>query len=454
MKVLMLTWEYPPRSVGGLARHVEDLSSALAETNNEIHVVTVGSEDTPEYEIVGGVHIHRFEPYPVNTPDFVTWVLQLNVKMLEVVAGLFRTQGTFDIVHAHDWLTAFAGASIKHGYHIPLIATIHATEAGRNNGLHNEHQRYIGSVEWWLAYEAWRIIVCSKHMKSEIIGLFNAPGDKIDIVPNGVNAKVFENLQIEPGFKNRFAFDYEKIVLFVGRLVQEKGVQVLIESAPAIIRAFPDAKFVIAGKGPMEGELKHRAQTTGLGDKIMFTGYIDDETRNKLYAVSSVAVFPSLYEPFGIVALEGMAAGTPVVVSDTGGLSEIVTHGENGMKAYPGNANSLANNIIRLLTDEVYAGQIKDKAKTLVKKVYDWRAIANNTIALYERVLREYKKSPWSRERKKPRVWDYAMSFVTSRYEAPERMEETKIGEVDSRLGEYDLVGSRILANNHREGGN
>ncbi|HHX95145.1 MAG TPA: glycosyltransferase family 4 protein, partial [Clostridia bacterium] len=188
--------------------------------------------------------------------------------------------------------------------------------------------------------------------------------------------------------------------------------------------------------------------------KIMFTGYIDDETRNKLYAVSSVAVFPSLYEPFGIVALEGMAAGTPVVVSDTGGLSEIVTHGENGMKAYPGNANSLANNIIRLLTDEVYAAQIKDKAKKLVTKVYDWRAIANNTIALYERVLREYKKSPWSRERKKPRVWDYAMSFVTSRYEAPERMAETKIGEVDSRLGEYDLVGSRILTNNHREGGN
>jgi len=450
----MLSWEYPPRSVGGLARHVEDLSSAIAETNNEIHVVTVGCEDSPEYEIVGGINIHRFEPYPVNSYDFITWILQLNVKMQEVVSRLFRTHGHFDIVHAHDWLTAFAGAAAKHAYQIPLIATIHATEAGRNNGLHNEHQRYIGSVEWWLAYEAWRIIVCSKHMQREIEGLFSAPRDKIAILPNGVNAKKFENLKIEHGFKRRFAFDYEKIVLFVGRLVQEKGVQVLIESAPAILSAVPDAKFVIAGKGPMEGELRHRAFATGLGDKIMFAGYIDDDTRNKLYSIASVAVFPSLYEPFGIVALEAMAAGTPVVAADTGGLSEIITHGENGLKAYPGNANSLANNVIHLLKDEVYAAQIKSKAKGLVKEVYDWRAIAKNTTALYDSVLKEYRRSPWSRQGRRPRVWDYAMSFVTSRYEAPERNQLQHESTAESNLGRYDLVNSRIWANNHREGGN
>lgn len=449
----MLSWEYPPRSVGGLARHVEDLSAAIAESNNEIHVVTVGSEDSPEYEIVGGVHIHRFEPYPVDTPDFFTWILQLNVKMQEVIARLVRTQGHFDIVHSHDWLTAFAGAAAKHAYQIPLIATIHATEAGRNNGLHNDHQRYIGSVEWWLAYEAWRIIVCSKHMRNEIEGLFSAPRDKIDILPNGVNAKKFESLKIEPGFKSKFASDFEKIVLFVGRLVQEKGVQILIESAPAIIRAFPNAKFVIAGKGPIEGELRNRAQATGLGDKIMFAGYIDDDTRNKLYSVASVAVFPSLYEPFGIVALEAMAAGTPVVVADTGGLSEIVTHGEDGLKAYRGNANSLANNVVRLLTDEVYSEQIKTKAEKLVKEVYDWRAIAKNTVILYEKVLREYQRSPWSRQGRKQRVWDYAMSFVTSRYEDPEGTIAVDEGEAAANIQRYDLVNSRISANNLREGG-
>lgn len=449
----MLSWEYPPRSVGGLARHVEDLASAIAEINDEIHVVTVGSEDLPEYEIVGGVHIHRFEPYPVNSYDFNTWILQLNVKMQEVVARLFRTHGYFDIVHAHDWLTAFAGAATKHAFQIPLIATIHATEAGRNNGLHNEHQRYIGSVEWWLAFEAWRIIVCSKHMEKEIEGLFNTPRDKVAILPNGVDARQFEGLKIEPGFKNRFAFDYEKIVLFVGRLVQEKGVQVLIDSAPAILGAVPDAKLVIAGKGPMERELRRRAQSTGLGDKIMFAGYIDDDTRNKLYALASVAVFPSLYEPFGIVALEAMAAGAPVVVADTGGLSEIITHGEDGLKAYPGNANSLANNIVHLLSDEVYAAHIKSKAKGLVRDVYDWRTIAKSTTNLYDKVLKEYRRSSWSRQGKRPKVWDFAMSLVTSRYEAPDRAGLQQEAARDAAAGRYDLVNSRISANNLREGG-
>ena len=456
LRILMLTWEYPPKSVGGIARHVEDLAAAIAETNNEIHVVTVGAEDAPEYEIVGGVHVHRFEPYPVNAPDFLTWILQLNVKMQETVARMVRNEGSFDIVHAHDWLVAFAGAAAKHAYQIPLVATIHATEAGRNHGLHNDHQRYIASVEWWLAYEAWRIIVCSNHMQEEVQRVFNAPRDKTMVLPNGVDAQKFETLNIEPGFKSRYAFDYEKIIFFVGRLVQEKGVQVLIDSAPAILRACPEAKFVIAGKGPMEEERRRQAQACGLGDKIHFTGYIDDDTRNKLYGVSSVAVFPSLYEPFGIVALEAMAAGTPVVVSDTGGLSEIITHGENGLKAYPGNANSLGNNVIRLLTDEAYAGQIRNRAGCLVKEVYDWRTIAGNTLDLYESILKEYRRSPWSRQNKKSKVWDYAKFFVTSRYEIPEQG-SSQINENEavnsSDRGSFDLVNMRIAANNLRERG-
>lgn len=456
VRILMLSWEYPPRSIGGLARHVEDLSLAIAETNNDIHVVTVGAEDTPEYEIVSGVHVHRFEPYPVNAPDFLTWVLQLNVKMQETTARIVRNEGYFDIVHAHDWLAAFAGAAAKHAYQIPLIATIHATEAGRNHGLHNDHQRYIASVEWWLAYEAWRIIVCSNHMQHEIERVFSAPRDKIVVLPNGVDARKFESLKVEPGFKRKYAFDYEKIVFFVGRLVQEKGVHVLIDSAPAILRACPEAKFVIAGRGPMEGELRHRARVSGLEDKICFTGYIDDDTRNKLYDISSVAVFPSLYEPFGIVALEAMAAGTPVVVSDTGGLSEIITHGENGLKAYPGNANSLSHNVIRLLQDEAYANEISGRANQLVKDVYDWRTIAKNTVALYEKVLKEYRRSPWSRQGKKSRVWDYAMSLMTSRYEMPETRTAEAVQQEETRSsdrGKYDLVNMRIAANNLRDRG-
>jgi len=322
-----------------------------------------------------------------------------------------------------------------------------------NQGLHNDQQRYISSIEWWLTYEAWKVIVCSRHMKNEVQGVFNVPGDKVEIIPNGVKTEKFRAVNIEPGFKNRFARDDEKVVFFVGRLVREKGVQVLIESAPSILHAFPNAKFVIAGKGPMEGELHYRARAMGLEDKILFTGYIDDETRNKLYSVSTVAVFPSLYEPFGIVALEAMAAGTPVVVSDTGGLSEIVTHGDNGLKAYPGNANSLANNIVRLLTDEVYAAQIKNRAGRLVKEVYDWSAIAQRTLSLYNSILREYRRSPWSEQSAINRIWSYAVSLMMPRSKTPEYWEE-RDEQFDSYHGRhYDLVNYRIAANNHWEGG-
>ena len=204
-------------------------------------------------------------------------------------------------------------------------------------------------------------------------------------------------------------------------------MQVLIQSAPTILRAYPNAKFIIAGKGPMSEELKYRVKIMGLEEKVYFAGYIDDETRNKLYSTASVAVFPSLYEPFGIVALEGMAAKTPVVVSDVGGLSEIITHGVDGLKAYPGNANSLANNIIRLLTDEVYAAQIEKKASQLVR-TYDWNTIAADTLDIYSKVLDEYRRSPWKQSNTFGRVWDFALSKMNSR-EKSSGMEYEKVVE-------------------------
>ncbi|KUK10323.1 MAG: Glycosyl transferase, group 1 [Clostridia bacterium 41_269] len=457
MRILMLSWEYPPRSVGGLARHVEDLASAIADTRNEIHIVTCGTEETPEYEIVNGVHVHRFMPYPLSTPDFHTWVLQMNVKMLENVMKLINRDGPFDIVHAHDWLAAFAGAAVKHAYQVPLVATLHATEAGRNHGLHNDQQRYISSVEWWLAYEGWKVIVCSMHMKNEVHGIFSVPLDKITVIPNGVRAEKFISVFVEHGFKNRFAREEEKIIFFVGRLVPEKGVQVLIESAAQILFTYPNAKFVIAGDGPMKNELCGLAKSRGLENKILFTGYVDDETRNKLYKIASVAVFPSFYEPFGIVALEAMAAGTPVVVSDTGGLSEIIIHGQNGLKAYPGNPDSLASNIIRLLTDEIYAEQISKGALRIVREVYDWNAIAEKTIKLYKVILKEHRRTPWGMQRPLDRFWNYALSFISQKEHEQEFKGEIKENEdfQGSYLGrDYDLVNYRIAANNHREGGN
>lgn len=451
MRVLMLSWEYPPKSVGGLARHVEDLSTSLAAEGHHVHVITCGTQGVPAYQVHHGVHIHRVEPYAVNAIDFLTWILQLNLRMLEYAMVLMQENAGFDLVHCHDWLVAFAGRALKHAYQLPLVATIHATEAGRNQGLHNDMQRYISSVEWWLTYEAWRVIVCSEHMRHEVRGVFQIPPDKVAIIPNGVKPEKFRSAQPPPHFRERFAQPWEQIVFFVGRLVREKGVHVLLDAAPQVLASSPDAKFVVAGTGPMEGQLKHQARTLGIADKVCFTGYIDDHTRNHLYRNAKVAVFPSLYEPFGIVALEGMAAGTPVVVSDTGGLNEIVTHGVTGLKAYTGDSASLAGNISAVLRDASFAEQLKQNATRLVEEVYDWRQIARRTAQVYLAVYSEYRRSPWQMGRNPiQRVRRYAQSLVGNRGGG---IQEGGIQEMPVHHSRYSLIEHRVNAvHYHREG--
>ena len=393
MRVMMLSWEYPPISVGGLARHVQDLSEALVEQGEEVHVITQGEQQ--KTEILKGVHVHRVETYPLDPPDFLTWVMQLNIRFLEEGSKLLQ-QKKFNIVHAHDWLSAFCGRGLKHAFKLPLVATIHATESGRNQGLHNGLQEYIHSVEWWLAYEAWNLIVCSKHMFYEVQRLFNLPSDKIHIIPNGVNIRNFK-LKENQRFSRYNPND--KLILYVGRLVREKGIQVLLHAAPRILAEFPQARFVIAGKGPMEGELKHITNVLGIGHRVHFAGYVDDDTRNELYQQAAAAAFPSLYEPFGIVALEAMATRTPVIVSDTGGFHEIVEHGVTGMKAYPGNTQSLADNILAVFRDRDLSQKLSDNGYRLVINKYSWDHIAELTRDLYNHVWREYRGSDWVRDR-------------------------------------------------------
>lgn len=385
----MYSWEYPPRSVGGLAQHVQDLTTALVSQGNEVHLITCGGQGLPVYDNIQGVQVHRVTPFSIAAPDFKTWILQLNLAMLEYTFTLLSNlEGEIDLVHNHDWLTAYAARVVKHSHNVPLVATIHATEYGRNHGLHTDEQRYISDVEWWLTYEAWRVIVCSRYMEQELYQVFQLPRDKLRVIPNGVLPEKFAVRKTDPEFRNKYAHPDQKIVFFVGRLVQEKGVQVLLEAMPKVLSYNPKTKLVIGGKGPSEHYLRQRSQELGIDHNVYFTGYIDDATRNKLYQSADVAVVPSLYEPFGIVALEAMAAGTPLVVSDTGGLREIIQHEVNGLKAYTGSANSLADNILRFLCDPAFARKAQVRASQEVEEIYNWQEIAKQTSEVYEDVVR------------------------------------------------------------------
>lgn len=295
----------------------------------------------------------------------------------------------FDVIHAHDWLTAYAGKTLKTAYGIPLVSTIHATEAGRNSGIQGETQKYINDTEWMLTYESSEVIVNSNYMKNELQRLFGLPYEKINVVPNGVNINLFNGIERDYDFRRQYAMDNEKIILFMGRLVYEKGIQNLIAAMPKILHNYHDAKLVICGKGGMLNELRNQANSLGLGNKVYFAGYMNSKNVQKMYKCADISVFPSTYEPFGIVALEAMLSGTPVVVSDVGGLNEIVDHGINGMKSYAGNPNSLADSILSLLFDPKLCANIVKNAGAKVRKDYNWQKIAQDTHFTYQKAICE-----------------------------------------------------------------
>ncbi|MGE4284271.1 MAG: glycosyltransferase family 4 protein [Clostridia bacterium] len=398
MKVLMLSWEYPPQIIGGISRVVHDLAQNLGQQGHEIHVVTCWEQNTREIEKDKNVVVHRIHTYDIQANNFIDWVMHLNFAFIEYSIKLLNSIGKVDIIHAHDWIVAYSARVIKHAYKIPLICTVHATEYGRNQGIHNEVQGYINNMEWWFTYEAWKVICNSRYMKNEIRNIFNLPDNKIQVIPNGINIDSFRKSEINYDFRRNYASDSEKIIFFVGRLVQEKGVHILIDAIPKIMKNYHDVKVIIAGKGSQLENLRQKVHYMGIGHKVYFTGYVNEEDLRKLYACADIAVFPSVYEPFGIVALEAMAANIPVVVTDTGGLGEIIHHAEDGMKAYVGNANSLADCIIALLHNHELCEKIKKNAMNKIRNYYDWGLIANQTLCVYQDVINDYKESKWKSE--------------------------------------------------------
>ena len=400
MRVMMLSWEYPPRIVGGISPHVQDLSQELQKQGIEVHVITKCTPLAPDEQTEeSGVQIHRVH-LDEEPNDFLHEIQLLNVATEKRVRKLledWRPGGQPTVFHAHDWLSLDSARTLKYEYSLPLVATIHATEEGRHGGIHGETSKYIAEQEYWLTYEAWRVIVCSEFMKGEVVRSFNCPADKVDIVYNGVEASKFQFDWDEKDRAERraqLALPGEQIVMYVGRFVREKGIQVLLNAATVVLAQRPHTKFLIVGGGNRE-KLEKFVHWAGLDEKVLFTGFMANRSLHQLYRVADVAVFPSLYEPFGIVALEGMAADVPVVTSDAGGLKEVVLHDQTGTLTYVNDPQSLAWGILRVLEDPVRARRLADKAHERLKTDFEWSNLATQTIAVYDRVWEEFLQSYW-----------------------------------------------------------
>jgi glycogen synthase len=398
MRILMFSWEYPPYVVGGLGKHVAELLPVLGNLPGlDVHLITPRWGGGPLQEREGQATVHRVEP-PLAEGDLNTSAWQTNLRLEEYARHLWQQSGPFDLIHVHDWLVAFVGAAFKRSYKVPLLSTIHATELGRGRGhLASDQARAIHQVEWWLTYESWRVIACSEYMAEEIHDYFQCGRDKIDIIPNGVDTQRFDRLEGEDlgHFLNMYALPWEQIVFSVGRVVYEKGLQVLVHALPLVLAQQPSARFVVAGKGPELESLRSLAWSLDAGEKILFTGFISDEDRDKLFKVAACAVFPSLYEPFGIVALEAMAAKCPVVVSEVGGLKDVVQHAETGITVYPDDPGSLAWGIVHTLQYPQWSAARVANAYRVVREWYNWDRIAQLTADVYHRVVAERTITDW-----------------------------------------------------------
>jgi len=377
----MLSWEYPPLVVGGIAAHVDGLARALVRGGHEVVVFSLHTPEAADDSIVESVRVLRAN---IDLPwlpedNIVARMASANHQLTQLAASLRDWQP--DVVHAHDWLVAWAGDTLARLWGVPLVATVHATERGRHGGhVPPGVPAAINSVEWWLTYQALEVICCSRFMVREVIGGFELPIDKVHLVPNGVDPAAWDT---PPGAKAPAEADDVPLVVAWGRVQYEKGFQVLARAVGSLRDRIPGIRCVIAGRGSYLPELQSQIDVEGLSDVVHLAGFVPDGDLRALLHRAGCGVIPSLYEPFGIVALESMAAGAPTIVARTGGLAEIVDGTNAGLLFEPGNHRELADRIEEVLNDPALAASLRTTAAKMLSEHYTWDAIAKSTSSVY-----------------------------------------------------------------------
>ncbi|GAA3243770.1 glycosyltransferase family 4 protein [Pseudonocardia petroleophila] len=395
MRVLMVSWEYPPVVVGGLGRHVHALATELAAAGHEVVVLSrhptgsdAGTHPTG-LDTDGAVRVLRVAEDPAHLEfarDMVAWTLAMGHAMVR--AALTRL-GDWrpDVVHAHDWLVAHPAIALADVLGTPLVATIHATEAGRFNGwLSSATSRQVHSTEWWLANRADTVVTCSAAMRAEVAELFDLDPAPIAVLHNGIEPRGWRVPRRRvAAARERHSPDGAPLLLYFGRLEYEKGVHDLIAALPRIRRAHPGTRLLVAGTGTATELLDDAVRTHRVRRSVGFLGHLPDADLAALLAGVDAVVLPSRYEPFGIVALEAAAAGAPLVASSAGGLGDIVVDGVSGVSFPPGDVPALARAVGRVLADPAAARRRARTARARLGVEFDWAHIAAATAQVYDR---------------------------------------------------------------------
>lgn len=384
MKILLVSWEYPPVVIGGLGRHVHHLATELVAAGHDVVVLSRRPTGTDPLshpttdEVAEGVRVIAAAEDPHEFAfgtDMMAWVLAMGHAMVR--AGLVLNDWRPDVVHAHDWLVAHPAIALAQFFDVPLVSTIHATEAGRHSGwVSGRVSRQVHGLESWLVRESDSLIACSASMRDEITTLFGPELAEISVIRNGIDTHGWP-------FAPRRSHSGPAELLYFGRLEYEKGVHDAIAALPRIRRTHPGTTLTIAGDGTQLDFLKAEARRHKVLKAINFVGRVDHQELLRLLHRADAAVLPSHYEPFGIVALEAAAAGAPLVTSNAGGLGEAVIDGETGLSHPPNDVAALAA-AVRMVLDSPAAAQQRARAACeRLTSDFAWHTVAAETSQVY-----------------------------------------------------------------------
>jgi glycosyltransferase involved in cell wall biosynthesis len=412
LRIGFFVWEYPPRLVGGLGTYAEYITREFIELGHDVTVFTLNPGNLKTREVWKGVEVHRpliadaSNVFPfIVTEDLKRWGTNIRffndifiyniLSATKFINQLVRKDNIhYDVVCVHDWLSSIAGMIVKNETKIPVVFHVHSTEWGRSGG---QGSTVVSYLEHSMAEVADHIITVSYAMRDDLIRHgWNAP--KISVVWNGVDPERYDPEKCAPEDVRRLREKYGvgedgQMILFLGRLTWVKGVRNLVQAMPLVLGEYPKAKLVILGKGEMEKDIIETAGRLGVKDNVICNfEFVPEDERILHYAASDVCVFPSVYEPFGIVSLEAMAMKKPVVVGARGVVGfreQVVASGpeQNGVHVNGEDPADIAWGIKEVLRDPQRAKVWGENGRNRVQQYFTWRKVAEETIEIYSSLI-------------------------------------------------------------------
>lgn len=388
MKVLTLTSEYKHSEGHDVAHYLSGLAPQLAAMGHKVHILVAQPDNDGEVGTrTERVEVHHLsKPYPFHAYNETLEAVLNCMPLGERLVSLWESHGPFDLVTGHDWETGLVATTAQRLFACPLIATLHGTKVGKMAGKGTAEQIYVADMERWFVARADRVVAMSAFVGSEISRHYDIPPDKISVIPGGVAAESFAVEVDLAEFRSLFAEPGESLILFVGRLVPEKGPDVLLAAMESILKVRPATRCVFAGEGPMKDPLLTEAARMGISSKISVTGHLGPSVLGALYQVADVLALPSRYESYAHVALEGVLHDLPIVASQCGSLSELA--GELRSTSFkpvvPGNAESLMAGILSIILKGDSKRSHRIAAQSRVPKSFTWKSVAERVSDLYE----------------------------------------------------------------------